>query len=74
MYFDDIFVYSKSREEHLKHLWTLFATLREAKLFANLKKCAFLQPQVLFLGFIVCVEGISVDPDKVKAIREWPEP
>ena len=73
VYFDDILVYSKSRTDHVDHFRQLFYKLRQAKLFANLKKCIFLQPQVLFLGFIVSTQGISVDPDKVKAIKEWPE-
>ena len=33
-----------------------------------------MQPHVLFLGFIVSEYGISVDPEKVRFIREWPEP
>ena len=74
VYFDDILVYSKSRTNHVDHLRQLFFTLREVKLFANLRKCAFLQPQVLFLEFIVSAQGISTDLDKVKAIKEWPEP
>ena len=74
VYFDDMLVYSKIREQHLEHLRKLFCLLREAMLFANLKKCVFLQSQVLFLGFIVSTQGISADLDKAKAIREWPEP
>ena len=33
-----------------------------------------MQPHVLFLGFIVSKHGISIDPGKVRVIREWPEP
>ena len=33
-----------------------------------------MQPHVLFLGFIVSKHGISIDPEKVRVIREWPEP
>ena len=72
VYFDDILVYSNSRTDHVDHLKQLFCALREAKLFANLKKCTFLQSQVLFLGFIVYAEGISAH--KVRAIKRWPEP
>lgn len=48
VYLDDILVYSKSRKDHLDHLRELLCTLREAKFFSNLKKCVFLQTQVLF--------------------------
>lgn len=50
VYFDDILVYSKSTEEHLDHLRKVFMTIRVAKLYVNLKKCTFMQSQVLFLG------------------------
>ena len=52
----------------------MFLTLRAEKLYVNLKKCSFLQSQVLFLGFIVSTFGIIADPAKVSAIREWPTP
>ena len=74
VYFDDIFIYSQSKEEHLKHLRHVFLTLREAKLYVNLKKCSFMQPHAFFLDFIVSEHGISADPEKVRVIREWPEP
>ena len=74
VYFDDILIYSQSKEEHLTHLRQVFLTLREAKLYVNLKKCSFMQPHVLFLGFIVSEHGISADPKKVRVIKEWPEP
>jgi len=73
VYFDDILVYSKSRAYHVEHLKQLFCTLRKAKVVVNLKKCIFVQSQVLFLGFIVFAQGISADADKVRAIRECPE-
>ena len=74
VYFDDILIYSQSQEEHLAHLRQVLLTLREAKLYVNLKKCSFMQPHVLFLGFIVFEHGISADPEKVRVIREWLEP
>ena len=29
---------------------------------------------VTFLGYVVSSKGVSMDPEKVKAILEWPEP
>ena len=70
VYFDDILIYSQSKKEHLEYLQRVFLTLREAKLYVNLKKCSFMQPHVLFLGFIISEHGISTDPEKVRVIRE----
>ena len=74
VYFDDILIHSKSREGHIGHLREVFKVLRENKLYANLKKCVFIRDSLLFLGYVVSSEGIKVDEDKVKAIREWPTP
>ena len=74
VYFDEILIYSQSKEEHLEHLRQVFLTLREAKLYVNLKKCSFMQPHVLFLSFIMSEHGILVDPENVRVIKEWPKP
>ena len=74
VYFDDILVYSRSLEEHRLHLWAVCATLQKAKLFANLTKCSFLNTSVPFFGFIISSAGVSVDPAKTAAIRDWPVP
>ena len=74
VYFDDILIYSKSREQHLDHLTQVCTTLRNESLYGNLKKCSFFTDKVIFLGFIVSSEGVSADPQKVQAIMDWPEP
>ena len=50
------------------------AVLEENKLYVNLKKCSFMTKKLLFLGFVVSGDGIYVDEEKVKVIREWPTP
>jgi hypothetical protein len=46
--------------------------LREKKWYGKLSKCSFFQKEIHYLGHIISDEGISVDPEKVKAIMEWP--
>jgi hypothetical protein len=48
--------------------------LRENKLYGKLSKCSFFQREIHYLGHIISDKGISVDPEKVKAIMEWPVP
>ncbi|KAA0032636.1 Transposon Ty3-I Gag-Pol polyprotein [Cucumis melo var. makuwa] len=74
VYFDDILVYSKGMNDHILHVKTILLKLREEKLYANFKKCSFCLEQIHFLGFIVGKDGVKVDEEKVKAIREWPTP
>jgi len=40
-FIDDIFIYFRSKEEHVEHLRTTLRTLEEHKLYAKLKKCEF---------------------------------
>jgi hypothetical protein len=73
-YLDDILIYSKTRQEHVKHVNLVLDRLKSAGLYANIKKCEFFTSEVKFLGLIVGSEGIRMDPDKVKAITEWRSP
>ena len=74
VYFDDNLIYSKSKEQHLTHLEQVCTTLRKESLYENLKKCSFFTYKVIFLGFVVYSGGVSADPQKIKAIMDWPEP
>ena len=33
-----------------------------------------MQEEIVYLGFVVLVDGLKKDPEKVKAILEWPTP
>ena len=57
----------------MMHNRKVFDKLREEKLLINLKKCIFVK-ELVYLGFVVLAEGLKMDPEKVKAILEWPNP
>ena len=73
VFIDDILVYSKSREEHERHLSIVLQTLRNKQLYAKLKKCEFWLDKVSFLGHVVTKDGISIDPGKVD-VSNWRRP
>ena len=74
VFIDDILVYSKSREEHERHLSIVLHTLRDKQLYDKLKKCEFWLDKVSFLGHVVTKDGISVDPRNVDVVSNWRRP
>ncbi|KAL0542645.1 hypothetical protein IC582_008834 [Cucumis melo] len=74
VFFDDILVYSRNEKEHALHLEMVLKVLRQHELYANQKKCQFAQVKIEYLGHVISGEGVAVDPEKIKAICEWPRP
>ncbi|KAL6321907.1 hypothetical protein AAG906_035616 [Vitis piasezkii] len=74
VFIDDILVYSKSREEHERHLSIVLQTLKDKQLYDKLKKCEFWLDKVSFLGHVVTKDGISVDPGNVDVVSNWRRP
>eukprot|EP00253_Pinus_taeda_P008365 PITA_08365 len=64
----------RSKEEHIRHLNYVLQRLQHEKLLLNLKKCSFMKEELVYLGFVISAEGLKMDPEKIKAIMEWPSP
>ncbi|GJT04569.1 putative nucleotidyltransferase, ribonuclease H [Tanacetum coccineum] len=60
--------------EHVSHVRQVLTLLRRDSFYVATKKCMFMTPKVLFLGYIVSGEGIQVDESKVAAVQERPTP
>jgi len=74
VYLDDIVVYARTPEEHLERLAVVFERLSQAGLKLKPEKCRFFQRSVQFLGHVISHEGIGTDPEKIRAVMEWPTP
>ena len=74
VYIDDVIIFSKSFNEHLDHLDKIFKRLSKANLMLSLKKCQFAFIKLKYLGHVAGKNGLEPDPDKVKAITEFPQP
>jgi hypothetical protein len=73
-YIDDILIYSENLEDHKKHVRTVLTALQGAGLQLDIDKCEFYQTEVSYLGLIVSVDGVKMDPRKVEAIVNWESP
>ena len=74
VFIDDILVYSKTREEHEKHLRIVLEKLRRNWLYGKFSKCDFWLEEVAFLGHVITAEGVAVDPTKIEAVVNWRQP
>jgi len=71
VFIDDILIYSKTKKEHDEHLRIVLTHLRDHQLYAKFSKCEFWLDKVQFLGHVLSVEGVTVDPGKVEDVLNW---
>jgi len=68
VYLDDILIFSKTCEEHVKHVRQVLDCLKKEKLFLKMSKCEFGKTSLVYLGHIVGGGELDIDPSKVKVI------
>lgn len=74
VYLDDLLVHAATFAEALSNLRLVLERIQAANLRLSPKKCHLLQQEVRFLGHVVGPAGVSTDPEKVIAVRDWPTP
>lgn len=74
LYVDDILVATPTWEEHIYLLRTILEKFKVAGVTANLAKSRFAKEQIKFLGHMISPAGILPDPDKIRAIQNFPPP
>lgn len=75
-YLDDVLIYTDGNlKQHQEHVRKVLSKLQDAGLYVDIKKCEFEVKTTKYLGFIIEAEkGIRMDPDKIKAIKDWEAP
>ena len=74
VYLDDICIYSRTFEEHLAHLDLVFTRLHDHNLKLKPSKCHLFRKKIDYLGHTLSADGIATDPEKTKAVIDWPIP
>ena len=69
-----ILIYNKSWKHRVQHVDRVLKILEEKQLYAKTSKFFFGVEEVEYLGHIVSHEGVKVDSNKIKAIKEWKVP
>ena len=65
-------MYNPTREEHWEHLERVLRILHNNQLVVKREKCSLAKEEVHYLGHIICVGGVKVDPEKIEAMRSCP--
>jgi RNase H-like domain found in reverse transcriptase/Reverse transcriptase (RNA-dependent DNA polymerase)/Integrase zinc binding domain len=73
IYLDDILIFSGNKDDHFRHISEVFKWLWKHGLYANGKKCDFQSKSIDYLGHMTGLNGLQIDPAKVKVIQDWPE-
>ncbi|XP_043240800.1 uncharacterized protein K02A2.6-like [Amphibalanus amphitrite] len=74
VYLDDVIIYAATSNQHERRLTAVLKRLREHQITLNIEKCKLRREQVEFLGFIISKQGVAVNPDRIKALRELRAP
>jgi len=48
--------------------------LHQEEILVNLKKCSSMKIELVYIGFVIYLEGLKMELKKVKVIKEWPSP
>ena len=72
IYLDDILIFSKNPKDYEKYIRKVLKRLRKAKLYINLDKCDFYQDTVGYFRFVVGLDGVKMEEERVTTIIYWP--
>jgi hypothetical protein len=72
-YINDILIFFKILEKHVKHVRVVLERLLQYKLYVNIKKFEFSVVRTTFLRFIIIREDVKMNSSRVEMIVNWSE-
>ena len=73
-YMDDVIIFSRSFEEHIRDLELVFNCFEKANISLKASKCVFGSDRVEFLGFELSSEGVKPQKRLTEAIENFAQP
>ena len=74
VFVDDIIIFSKTPEDHVKHLCAVIECLTASNLPLKLVKCHFFMKRLYLLGHLISYDEITIDHRKLTNINKWKPP
>ncbi|MBW0518774.1 hypothetical protein O181_058489 [Austropuccinia psidii MF-1] len=72
VYIDDIIIYSETWGDHVQYIDRVLSKCTPVNLKISLKKCSFVQQELLALGYKVSGLSLAIDQNKVAAVLQKP--
>jgi len=72
VYLDNILIFTRTEEEHMKAIRWILQVLQENRLFLYPEKCKFRKEQIEYLRLVILENEVSMDLVKVVGVQEWP--
>ena len=72
IFLDDILVYSRTLQEHARHVRFVLQILCEKQFYAKISKCEFFKKSITYLGHLITERGVEIDPSRIEKIKLWP--
>ena len=74
IYLNNIFIYFRNLEDHRRHIEDVLTQFLVKQLRYKSKKYKFHKKKMNFLGFVIRINGIKINPEKIQKILDWPKP
>ena len=72
LYSDYVIVIGKIFKDNFENLKQILTTIYDAQLKLNQKECSLFQKEVQYLSYLVSAVGVSMGPNKLDTLRDWP--
>ena len=74
VFLDDALIHGGTFDEHMKYIYSFLYVMEEQNLHLSAPKTQFMRPQCNYLGHVLSHNGVSVQPERVEALKNWPVP